>query len=480
MSLSSHYKEIIELNKRRNEEEEERKEDQSPNPSYSSSSSPNSSTSFFQIDHSLELGSIHSSKRSSSFTVTRSYPWSTTNISNVPRTILSSQPIKDTKEYKTKIQRERILLLLILTIITLFGPLVFRYCLGCQSSKTQPPSWGSNLDNWEIYILITLFASMTGSIIRLLPVLCGVPATIESVKPIKLEGNSALCLVSPFCAEGDEMLLRSMLGRTATLFHTVGSRHRLNGLYLDVTMNERRLKGEATRKNIYYEWMGFLTTLIKISQKNYNKKKLLDLKVSQTNSSPTAGTGGGGIIIENKYSHQTNFKNRFQSFRNYGESIFDLGRNSNVGDFVPTIVIDSKDSIQLRKSSIRKSTIESTHLFRPTSIISRNFLGDQSSSSTTTTSTATSDEPSSVTNGSEKSLPRKHVTIEVPHSNGYDDNQDVTLDNLKGDDRDVTNRTVLNGLTFELESIEPVINFFDQWLAEMKLNERIYHYGDKK
>ncbi len=54
------------------------------------------------------------------------------------------------------------------------------------------------------------------------------------------------------------------------------------------------------------------------------------------------------------------------------------------------------------------------------------------------------------------------------------------MDDILPDDRDVTNESVLNGLVVDLDCIEPVVNFFDQWLAEMKLNERIYHYGDKK
>jgi hypothetical protein len=393
--------------------------------------------------------------------------------SNVPRTITCEEPIRDNEEYSRAIRRERYLMMTILAIIVVFGPLVFRFCLGCRTDPDEAPTWGGQLDGFEIYIILALFSNMNGAIIRLLPVVCGGPATIESVKEMKLEGQVALCLVSPFCAEGDEMLLRNLLGRTCTLFHTVSSRHTLHGLYVDVTMNERRLKGEANRKKIFYEWMAFLTTLVKICQKNDTERKPFSPQGTQPSSTPATLSSCPPTVIANKYTEQesnTNFKNRFQSFRKYGETVFDMGRDVSVHDFAPDLVVDARNSIQLRTSMRRKSTIGSAHLFRKSTISQH-----QKSVSSSSDHHSGAGAPKASIGSS------KAVSFDLP--------PDAVPAELYGDaafspplssDREMTHWTVLNGLEVNIETIEPVINFFDQWLAEMKLNERVYHYGDKK
>lgn len=390
----------------------------------------------------------------------------------VPKTILSPQPIRDNPQYTKAVRQERALIILILLIIVILGPLVFRYCLGCQtdSSDESSPTWGQNLDPFEIYILLAVFSNMTGSIIRILPAVCGGPATIESVKTIQLEGQVSLCIVTPFCAEGDEMLLRNLLGRTCTLFHTVSSRHTLQGLYVDVTMNERRLKGEANRKKLFYEWMGFLTTLIKICQKKEKLKLLSTEKVLSSEKDTTLTSSlpneqlpssepGKPIVYANKYSENiTNFQSRFHSFRKYGENVFDMGRDASTFDFAPSVVIDNRNSIQLRNTR-RQSTVATT---ASPSLIHENPLPIVENTIS----------PSPLPRESPQTHTNNHLNHLQMYPNGLSDR-------LAGD-RDITNAAVLNGLVVNLESIEPVINFFDQWLAEMKLNERIYHYGDKK
>jgi hypothetical protein len=420
----------------------------------------------------------------------------------VPRTLLSSEPIRDSKEYSQAIRRERYLIITILCIIVLCGPLVFRYCLGCRTNDNKAPIWGGDLDYFEVYILLALFSNMTGAIIRLLPVVCGGPATIESVKQIKLEGEVALCVVAPFCAEGDEMLLRSMLGRTCTLFHTISSRHVLHGLYVDVTMNEKRLKGEANRKKLFFEWMGFLTTLIKICQKNDAENgrlsRINSVSSEQDIESPRLSLFPPVLpppaVIPNKYAeNNTNFKNRFNSFRKYGESVFDMGRDNSVNDFAPGLVIDAQNSIQLRKPSRRKSTVGSGTHFRRSTITHfarRTSEGSFAASAAAAAAGSLSSQPAFTDAAAEGGAKRERdgrsaSAASFPEPNdpplGSTTNyyENLFSDPL-ADDRDITHWAVLNGLVVNIESIEPVINFFDQWLSEMKLNERIYHYGDKK
>ena len=66
-----------------------------------------------------------------------------------------------------------------------------------------------------------------------------------------------------------------MLGRTCTVLHTVGSRHSLQGFYMDTVLNERRIKGEANRRNLWISWMKFLNCLVEVckSMKEEQKKK---------------------------------------------------------------------------------------------------------------------------------------------------------------------------------------------------------------
>ncbi len=122
--------------------------------------------------------------------------------------------------------------------------------------------WGSDIDSWEWYFMIILFLGMLGTIMRLLPVISGRPAAVESSQSCVLEGTAALGLCSPFCSEDDAIMLRNLIGRTCTLLHTVGGRHAIHGFYLDTILNEKRVKGEENRKNIWRSWMLFLSKLI--------------------------------------------------------------------------------------------------------------------------------------------------------------------------------------------------------------------------
>jgi hypothetical protein len=49
------------------------------------------------------------------------------------------------------------------------------------------------------------------------------------------------------------------------MFHTVGSRHSIQGFYMDAILNERRIKGEISRRNCWIAWMKFLHALVDVS-----------------------------------------------------------------------------------------------------------------------------------------------------------------------------------------------------------------------
>jgi hypothetical protein len=123
--------------------------------------------------------------------------------------------------------------------------------------------WGDG--NWvEWIVLITIFLDCFGNVLRYLPVMSGRPTELESARSCLCEGISVIGCSSPFVSEDEAIFLRSLIGRTATVFHTVGGRHNLQGLYFDTIVNEKRLKGEANRKHLWLSWLEFITLIARI------------------------------------------------------------------------------------------------------------------------------------------------------------------------------------------------------------------------
>jgi hypothetical protein len=185
-----------------------------------------------------------------------------------PTTLFSDCHIVPTEEYKKVVDPQRRRLLFVLLFFVLIAPLMFRYACGSSNERgvdsTTIP-WGSGVDGWEWSVMVVLWLGILGSIFRLLPMVAGRPAAVESSQRCRLDGMAALGLVSPFSSEDDAILLRSLLGRTCTAFHTIGSRHSMQGLYVDCVLNERRIKGEANRRNCWLAWMKFLNALVDVA-----------------------------------------------------------------------------------------------------------------------------------------------------------------------------------------------------------------------
>jgi hypothetical protein len=185
-----------------------------------------------------------------------------------PTTLFSDSPITPSKEYIRVVDPERKKLLFVLILFVVLAPLIFRYACGSSNNSdvdSRTIAWASDIDPWEWSVLIVLWLGLLGSIFRLLPMVAGRPSSIEASQTCNLDGVAALGLCSPFSSEDDAILLRSLLGRTCTVFHTVGSRHCMQGLYLDAILNERRIKGEANRRNCWIAWMKFLNAMIDVS-----------------------------------------------------------------------------------------------------------------------------------------------------------------------------------------------------------------------
>lgn len=197
----------------------------------------------------------------------------------------SSCEIKHSEEFCRIVNPQRNIIIAILIFVALLGPFIFRFAMGLKLDGTSK-TWGSAVDDFEAIILFVLFLNVLSFIMKLLPIICGRPTDIEASQACVLEGSCALGVCSPFVSEDEAILLRSFIGRACTVFQTVGGRHDMNGLYLDTIMNEKRIKGEAQRKHLWYSWMNFLVAMVDICHRQHSHDTP---RVSPRRSTATAG-----------------------------------------------------------------------------------------------------------------------------------------------------------------------------------------------
>lgn len=181
--------------------------------------------------------------------------------------LFSTSPIIITEEYKAFIIWQRRYFLFCLFVVCIFSPLCFRFVMGARKAESQGMSWGAGITNVEWIILLASFFDTFNNILKALPMVSGTPTQIDSTLNCIVEGHIVLGHCSPFVSEDEVIFLRSLIGRSCTMFQTCGGRHKIRGLYIDTIMNERRLKGERHRKLLWFAWMKFITRLVKLSVK---------------------------------------------------------------------------------------------------------------------------------------------------------------------------------------------------------------------
>lgn len=185
-----------------------------------------------------------------------------------PILLQSSTPIIHSDAFNAIVNPQRRRVIGVLLVMSICSPFIFRYALGLKGE-----TWASNLDGVEWLVLAVVFLGCIGSIIKLLPVICGRPTDLEASQACILEGTVSLGVCSPFVSEDEAILLRSFIGRACTVFQTIGGRHDMYGLYLDTILNEKRIKGEAQRKHLWHAWMRFLEGVVDICQKSKHDRK---------------------------------------------------------------------------------------------------------------------------------------------------------------------------------------------------------------
>lgn len=411
--------------------------------------------------------------------------------SSVARTILSLSPMIDDPSYIKSVQIERYIIIAILVELLIVSPLVFRYTMGSRSSYDDdgPIIWGHDIDIFEKFFLSVMFLVLTGTILRILPVLCGRPATLESSQKCTLEGKASLCTVSPFCSEDDQILLRSLIGRSCTMFSTVAGRHKLCGIYVDAILNERRLKGEKNRKNLWLEWMIFITALMKISQKSENAnastghqqpranvikessndkvdKTLPTFQVDKFTSDEEVTLGKVDTHTASRYrSRPVTFsgKNKFQALEDFGNAVATTTRMS---------IIEGRNSL-FNPELINATQNNTMDLEMEFADIPVTANGHSTRASTCIMSTFV---PSNDTDEDSIGTPYLEEAPTSPVKNPM-----VSLSqNPNNDDFKRATSKFGGALDVEVVAIQPVIDFLHAWLKEMKENEWSYDYLDKK
>jgi len=130
-----------------------------------------------------------------------------------------------------------------------------------DGSKNSESKWGGSLNAFDWIVLFTIFFDTVGNVMRYLPILCGRPTDVESAKSVQCSGVAVLGCSTPIVSENEAIFLRSIVGRTLTILHTIGSRHNIKGLYVDCIVNEFRGKGEDKRIQMWCAWIQFVEVL---------------------------------------------------------------------------------------------------------------------------------------------------------------------------------------------------------------------------
>ena len=89
--------------------------------------------------------------------------------------------------------------------------------------------WATHFSIIDWIVFLAIFFDTFGAILKFLPILSGKPTEMESAKAVKCSGKSAFSCVTTVNKLNEALFLRNLIGRTATVFHTIGSRHGIKG-----------------------------------------------------------------------------------------------------------------------------------------------------------------------------------------------------------------------------------------------------------
>lgn len=181
--------------------------------------------------------------------------------------LYSTTPISPSETYKKGVSKERRYFIMMEMVVAVVGPVVFRYVIAAAAEED------TNTNYFERFVLFVMFLDIISWLFKGLPMLSGSPTDVTSSMSCSVEGKVVLGCCSPFVAEDEAIFFRSLLGRSCTAFSTCTSRHNIRGLYVDTILNEKRFPGEENRRNMWFAWQKFLSSLVDICESRATKER---------------------------------------------------------------------------------------------------------------------------------------------------------------------------------------------------------------
>lgn len=373
--------------------------------------------------------------------------------------------------------------------------------------------WASNISWVEWIVILTIFFDCFGNLLRFLPALSGRPTELESARSCICEGAIVIGCASPFVSEDEAILLRSLIGRTITVFHTIGGRHNLQGLYADIILNEKRGKGEETRKMIYFSWIKFITLVGRLGiskesasdgeDSNDNEfcsegdEKYEDMESSKINNINPLAQSNKQFV--SKQSFASNASKGSRSSTGSNKKVFRHQQTT-----IDTVHTDDKASVRsfggrsnYSSSAKRKSLVDIQNISYADEIRSSKFDGPENKLKRGTLrlneddvvkfqrKTRSSEMGGVPTFKSRDMLARMSVLTPVQEHHGHGESEGSetyvsTAAVNKGGATIVDPFDPNDDLMFDMADLLPLICFLDGWLEALKLKEWTFNYTNKK
>ena len=387
--------------------------------------------------------------------------------SSVAQTIIRKKDIIANPEHATVLGAIRWKIVIILMIQIILSPLIFRFVMGVQPEDSDR-KWGHQLDVFDYILLTTLWLGLVAQFIRDMPLFSGTPTKLESSSSIECDGVVSMGLVSPFAGEADVILLRNLLGRTVTALKTVDSRHNLVGLYVDMILNERRVKLESQRKKLWVAWMKFLNRMVDICIRMKENEQMAanSVDIQTSIKLPSLKLDNLYPAVENASSKNSTYQSHF---RNLGKT---LSRNHNAKEF-ESIMNWKENKIPLSKGF---KSAQTPYLLEDTSLeiaIDKVAPDDGLAMTDGTPDPVSQWALATLTGGSARKISKK-----VSFKNSSFPLQTPRERNVRATEPTYTIPTGIENMTIEKSFLKPLVNFLNEWLATMAKNEWAYNYFD--
>jgi hypothetical protein len=341
--------------------------------------------------------------------------------------------------------------------------------------------WMSGLNWIEWVVLVTIFFDCFGNVLRYLPVVSGRPTELESARNCLCEGVTVAGCCSPFVSEDEAIFLRSLIGRTATIFHTVGGRHNMHAMYVDTILNEKRGKGEANRFHLWLSWLEFLTLLARIGvDDSYLEDDDFD-NDSPQNSETDESNPRESLLKSDQGKSRPSLRQQSSNLTTDAQTrgAARMGRRSTLS-YVPESLRD------------RASISGASNILQPleTPVVGTQFASLRVNN-TETVNFSKKSRSNSVIGGADGAMRSSEakgrqsqfggVTFLDPRISLIEENEGQEEDpEEEYDEREIDPFDAEEDLEFDMADLLPLICFLDGWLEAIKDKEWTFNYRSKR